>query len=110
MPRVLGYENRSTSFARATHIVECDRATALQNVEGFVFVEVSVNRNARALGQLLRAQSKIIGPRYGVDLDEDIAAITKMDQVFTLSGTKHIALRHRFVRLLAVWHLACSIG
>jgi hypothetical protein len=50
MPRVLGYENRSTSFARVTHIVECDRATAFQNVEGFVLVEVSVNRNARALG------------------------------------------------------------
>ena len=37
-----------------------------------------------------------------------IAAITKMDQVFTLSGTKHIPLQHRFVRLrldlLAVWH------
>src|ERR1700737_750598 len=31
-----------------------------------------------------------------------------MDQVFTLSGTKHIPLQHRFVRLrldlLAVWH------
>jgi hypothetical protein len=31
-----------------------------------------------------------------------------MDQVFTLSSTKHIPLRHRFVRLhldlLAVWH------
>jgi hypothetical protein len=28
-----------------------------------------------------------------------------MDQVFTLSGAKHIALRHRVVRLrLAVWH------
>ena len=46
MPRVPGYENRSTSFARVTHIVECDRATAFQNVEGFVPVEVSVNRNA----------------------------------------------------------------
>src|SRR5467141_367747 len=50
MPRVLGYENRSTSFARVTDIVECDHATAFQNVEGFVLVEVSVNRNARALG------------------------------------------------------------
>ena len=51
---------------------------------------------------------KIIGPLYGVGLDEDVAAITKMDQVFTLSGTKHIALRHRVVRLrldlIAVWH------
>jgi hypothetical protein len=50
MPSVLGYENRSTSFARVTDIVECDHATAFQNVEGFVLVEVSVNRNARALG------------------------------------------------------------
>ena len=50
MPRVLGYENRSTSFARVTDIVECDHATAFENVEGFVLVEVSVNRNARALG------------------------------------------------------------
>jgi hypothetical protein len=50
MPRVLGYENLSTSFARVTHIVECDRATAFQNVEGFFLVEVSVDRNARALG------------------------------------------------------------
>jgi hypothetical protein len=29
-----------------TYIVECDRATAFQDVEGFVHVEVSVNRNA----------------------------------------------------------------
>jgi hypothetical protein len=50
MPRVLGYENRSTSFASMTDIVECDHATAFQNVEGFVLVEMSVNRNARALG------------------------------------------------------------
>src|SRR5437762_12252379 len=50
MPRVLWYENRSTSFARVTDIVECDHATAFENVEGFVLVEVSVNRNARALG------------------------------------------------------------
>jgi hypothetical protein len=50
MPSVLGYEDRSTSFARVTDIVECDHATAFQNVEGFVLVEVSVNRNARALG------------------------------------------------------------
>jgi hypothetical protein len=45
-----------------------------------------------------RAQSKIIGARYGVDLDEDIAAFTKMDQVFTLFGTEHIALRNWAVR------------
>src|SRR5262245_7306795 len=50
----------------------------------------------------------MVGPHYGVDLDEDVAAITEMDQVFTFSGTKHITLQHRFVRrrldLLAVWH------
>ena len=46
MPRVPGYENRSAAFARVTRIVECDRATAFQDVEGFVFVEMSVNRNA----------------------------------------------------------------
>ena len=46
MPGVAGYENRSAFFARVTRIVECDRATAFQDVEGFVFVEMSVNRNA----------------------------------------------------------------
>jgi len=46
MPGVLGYENRSTSFAGVTHIVECDRAAAFQDVEGFVMVGVSMNRNA----------------------------------------------------------------
>ena len=57
------------------HIVECHRATAFQNVEGFVPVEVSVNRNAWAFGQLLRTQAKIVGPLYGVDVDDDVAAV-----------------------------------
>ena len=33
MPRVLGYENRSTSFAMVRHTVECDRAIAEGRVQ-----------------------------------------------------------------------------
>jgi hypothetical protein len=48
-----------------------------------------------------------------VDLHEDIAAITKMDQMFTLASTKHIALRTGvcdFASISSLFGIACSIG
>lgn len=61
VPRVLGYENRATSFARVRHIVQYERATTFEHVEDFLQMGVPVNRNARADGQLLRAHREITG-------------------------------------------------
>jgi len=66
MPRVLGYENRSSSFARVTHIVECDRDTAFQNVEGFVIVGIAYGVRARAARKPYRGYSSARAARYGL--------------------------------------------
>jgi hypothetical protein len=72
VPRVLGYENRATPFARVRHIVRYKGATTFQHIEGFLHVEMPVNRNARADGQLLRAHREITGAPYGIGFDEDV--------------------------------------
>ena len=46
MPRVSGDKYRSTCLKRVTHIVQYENTAAFQNVEGFVHLEVSVDRNA----------------------------------------------------------------
>jgi hypothetical protein len=46
MPGVSWNENRSALLKRVRHIVQRDNPTAFQNVEGFIHLEVSVNRNA----------------------------------------------------------------
>src|SRR6476620_602844 len=106
MPGILRNENRSAFFASVWHIVKCDHAAAFQDVEGFGHVGVSVNRDARTFGQLLRAKREMRRSRYGVCQDEDVATITKVNQMIAFAGTKDECLLHLAAALCAVWHRA----
>src|SRR5260370_308944 len=92
MPRVFGDEYRSALFKRVTHIVQYEYSAAFQNVESFVHLEVSVDRNACTDHHLLGSQSKIIGACGGPDFDEDLAVVTKMNELFAFGAAEHISL------------------
>ena len=92
MPRVLGDEYRSALFKRVTHIVQYENSAAFQNVEGFVHLEMSVDRNACADRHLLAAQGDIVGACGGASLDEDIPMVAKVKEMFTFGGAEHISL------------------
>ena len=68
-------------------------ATALQNVEGFLHVKVPVYGNASRRFDLLSAHREVVRSGGGARHDVDIAAVPKVDKVFTLGGVQHIALR-----------------
>src|SRR5215469_2032046 len=95
MPRVFGNENRCVLLKRVTHIVQYENSAALQNPEGFVHVEVPMNRDARTDCYLLGPQGEIVRACCGANLDEDVSVVAKMNEMFTLVGTEHKSLRAR---------------
>ena len=60
MPRVFGYEYCSPLLKWVPYIVQYEDSAAFQNVEGFVHLEMSVDRNACADRYLLGAQGQIV--------------------------------------------------
>jgi hypothetical protein len=68
-------------------------------MEGFVHPQVSVDRNARTDRHLLGPQGEIVGAYGGADLDADLAAVAKMNEMFAFGGAEHIPLWCRGVSL-----------
>ena len=99
MPSILGNEYRSALPKRVLCIVQCENSAAFQNVEGFVHTKVSVYRNARTDRHLLGSQGEIVGACGGADLDEDVAGVAPMNEMFAFSGAEHISLRRRSLSL-----------
>jgi hypothetical protein len=95
MPRVFRDEYRSALLKRVTHIVQDENSAALQNVEGFVHMEVAVDGDARTERHLLGPQGETVRACGGADLNEDVPVVTKMNEMFTFGGTDHISLRGR---------------
>ena len=95
MPRVFGNEYRSALLKRVTHIVQYENSAAFQNVEGFVHLEVSVDRNACTDRHLLGPQGEIVGTSGRADLDKNIAMVAKMNEMFAFGGAQHISLWRR---------------
>src|SRR5215469_1390085 len=93
MPRVLRDEYRSTLLKRAARVVQYENSAALQDVEGFVHVEMSMDGNARTNRHLLCTQGEIVRTRGGAKLNEDVPVVAKMNEMFTFSCAKHISLR-----------------
>ena len=91
MPGIPGNEYRSTLLEGVLCIVQCENSAAFQNVEGFVHLQVSVDRNARTDRHLLSTQAKIVRACGGAGLDEDIAGVAKMNEMFAFGGAKHIS-------------------
>lgn len=81
------------------HVIQCDHSTALQNVKSFVHVEMPVDGNACPGRYLLRPQREIVGARSGADLDEDVAMITKMNEVFAPGGAQYKSLVNDWLSL-----------
>ena len=92
MPRVFGYEYRCALLKRVTHVVQYENSAALQNQECFVHPEVTVDRNACADHHLLGAEGEIVGACSGADIDDDLTAVTKMNELFAFVCAKHISL------------------
>src|SRR4051794_16197754 len=93
MPSVLRDENCCALFYGMPHVVEDEGSAAFQDVEGFVHLEVPVDGNASASWQLLRAHGEVLRPLYGIDLDEDVARIAKMNEVLTPCRGDHVCRR-----------------
>src|SRR5215467_15585211 len=92
MPRVFGNEYRCALLKRVTHVVQYENSAALQNQECFVHLEVTVDRNACADHHLLGAEGEIVGACSGADIDDDLTAVTKMNELFAFVCAKHISL------------------
>ncbi len=67
MPRVSGDEYCSALLKRVLCVVQCENSAAFQNVERFVHVQMSMDRNARTECHLLGPQAKIVGPVDGAN-------------------------------------------
>src|SRR5215471_3296231 len=98
MPRVFGNEYRCALLKRVTHVVQYENSAALQNQECFVHLEVTVDRNACADHHLLGADGEIVGACSGADFDDDLTAVTKMNEMFAFGCAKHISLPLRLSR------------
>ena len=92
MPSILGNEYRSALPKRVLCIVQCENSAAFQNVEGFVHLQVSVDRNTCTGRHLLRPQGEIVGACGRADLDRDLAMVAKMNELFAFGGAEHISL------------------
>ena len=76
-------------------VFEEEETAAVEDVKGLLHVEVAVDGNAGANGDLLYACrcAKVLGAGGGcLDLDEDVAAIAEVDEVFALAGIERVAL------------------
>ena len=90
---VSGNEDRSTLLKGVTHIIQYENSTSFEHIESFIHPEMSVDRNARTGHHLLGPQREIVRARSGTRLDENLAMVAKMNQLFA-SGqeAKHISL------------------
>ena len=79
MPSVFGYEYCSRFLKWVPYIVQYEDSAAFQNEEGFVHLEVSVDRNACADRHLLSPQGQIVRTCGKASLDEDVAMVAKMN-------------------------------
>ena len=95
VPGGLGNEYRSTLLEWVRLIIQYECSAAFQDVEGFVHLEVSVDRDARANRDLLGSQSEIAGAFDGVDLDEDVARIAEVNETVAAIGTENVSLWRR---------------
>jgi len=88
MPRPLGDEDGCALFKRVRNIIQGKGSAAFQNVEGFVHVEMAVDRNPRTGHHLLGSQGEIAGACGGANLNQDLALIAKMNELFSFIGAE----------------------
>jgi hypothetical protein len=95
VPGGFGNEYRSTLVEWMGLIIQHECSAAFEDVESFVHLEVSVDRDACADGYLLGPQCEIAGAFDGVDLDEDVARIAEVNEMVAAIGAEHVSLWRR---------------
>src|SRR6266436_5339422 len=95
VPSVLGNEYRSTLLEWVRLLIQHECSAAFQDVEDFVHLEMSVDRDARADRDLLGPQREIGGAFDRVDLDEDVAWIAEVNEMVAAIGAEHVSLWRR---------------
>src|SRR5262245_56442829 len=93
MPGVLGNEYGCSLLERMMYVVQYKNSASLQNVESFVHLKMSVERNACTDLHLLGAHCETAGTCGRADLDRNFALIAKMNELFTFGLSKHIPRR-----------------
>src|SRR6266404_2657984 len=110
MPRVSGDVYRCAFLKRVRRIVQCENSATFQNVEAFVHLQMSMNRNARAQCHLLGSQPDIVGASGGANLDKNVAMVAKMNEMLTFRCGQHISRWSRRLGRALRQYLAESEG
>src|SRR5215467_5727626 len=84
MPSPSRDEDCGSRRKRVRLFVQNDASAAFQNVKGFLHFEMPMDRNAGAAHHLLRAQRKTSAAVGRAELDENVAAVAKMNEVLAL--------------------------
>jgi hypothetical protein len=92
VPRVLRYEDGGALFEGAAKIVLDEYSSAFQNIEGLIHFEVPMDRNATAAHDLLGSKRQMACAGCGTDLDEDVAVIAEVNEMFALAGVEQRSL------------------
>ena len=93
MPGIAGDEECGARFDRRRDVVEQEYAAAAEDVEGFVGLQMTVNGDTRASGDLLGAHGEVGRARSETEFDEEVAAIAKVDEVFASVAGEDTAAR-----------------
>lgn len=91
MPRHFRDKYRCTFLKRVSYIIQYESSTTFQNVERFVHLEMSVDRNPSTGHHLLGSQGEIVGACGGANFDENLALITKMNKMFAFGGAEYVS-------------------
>ena len=92
MPRLFRDEYGCALLKRVRYIIQYESSTAFQNVERFIHLEMSVDRNPSTGHHLLGSQGQIVGACGGANFDENLTLITKMNEMFAFGGAEHSIL------------------
>lgn len=82
VPGVSRDEERRACFNWGWNVVEQECAAATKNIESFVGLQMTMNRDAGADGDLLSTHGEIRRARCETKFDEEVAAVAKVDEVF----------------------------
>ena len=94
MPSVPRNEYRCPLFKGVMLIIQDEDSATFQDVEDLIHLEVSMDWNACARGNLLGPQGMFAGPLYGVDLDEHVTGVTKMNETLAPCSVEDVSLGH----------------
>src|SRR5215475_12996054 len=82
-------------------IIQNKISATLQNIESLFHFQMPMDGNPSARHYLLGSKRKMVGAVRGAQLNENVAAIAKMNQVLAFVGAKHVHATRRALNLHA---------